>query len=351
MAHIKLNQGLRRIEVSKLEIENDLAFEHFDRLPADQRDAEFIKAFYIGVLALKQDRLSAFMARTNNELGTELETLKMMYEMKAELFAKSTVKGTEAELHIRDYLAELVSEHGYNDDVELTGNSTGSIPKNKTGDILCLLDGDDSRKIVIECKFDKSVRFGELSENDWYGNKSDTALSQLIESQANRECDQAIIVFDKSSVAAPVLKAVGNITYRPKYGFIVIVDSLRGDYENLGVAYLLARELAAANPLLEIEHDLLLILMDRIIADANRLADIRSLVEDGIKKSQEVLGRLEQGRLSLEFCRKYLEKFLKTGTLTRVDLMEFYHGGDLKAKYQSVHEDIKALVNGGEGNV
>ena len=91
MAHIKLNQGLRRIEVSKLEIENDLAFEHFDRLPADQRDAEFVKALYIGVLALRQDRLAAFMARTNNELGTELETLKMMYEMKAELFAKSMV--------------------------------------------------------------------------------------------------------------------------------------------------------------------------------------------------------------------------------------------------------------------
>jgi hypothetical protein len=232
----------------------------------------------------------------------------------------------------------------------LTGNSAGSIPKNKTGDILCRLDGDDSRKIVIECKFDKNVRFGKLSENDWYGNKFDTALSQLIESQANRECDQAIIVFDKSSVAASVLKAVGNITYRPKYGFVVIVDSLRGDYQNLGVAYLLARELAAANPSLEIEHDLLLILMDRIISDANRLADIRSLVEDGIKKSQEVLGRLEQGRLSLEFCRKYLEKFLKTGTLTRVDLMEFFHGGDLRAKYQPFHEGIKALVNGGEDN-
>jgi len=34
MAHIKLNQGLQRIEVSDLEIENELAFEHFDRLPS-----------------------------------------------------------------------------------------------------------------------------------------------------------------------------------------------------------------------------------------------------------------------------------------------------------------------------
>lgn len=345
MAHIKLNQGLRRIEVSSLEIENDLAFEHFDRLPADQRDAEFVKALYIGVLALKQDRLAAFMARTNNELGTELETLKMMYEMKAELFAKSTVKGAEAELHIAEYLRELAKAHEHADEVELTGNSAGSIPKNKTGDILCRINGDGTRKVVVECKFDKSIRLGEIGDIDWYGSKFDTALSQLIEAQANRECDQAIIVFDKSSVAPALLKTIGHLTFRPEYGFIVIVDSLRGDYQNLGIAYLLARDLAAANPALEMETDLLRILMDRVIADANRMTDIRGLVEDGIKKSQEVIGRLEQGRLSLEFCREYLKKFLENGTLTKADLLDFYSGKDLKVRYQSIHEDINSLTD------
>ncbi len=350
MVHIKLNQELRRIEVSNLEIENDLAFEHFNRLPGEQRDTEFVKALYIGVLALKQDRLAAFMARTNNELGTELETLKMMYEMKAELFAKSTVKGAEAELHIRDYLVELVANHNHADDVQLTGNSAGLISKNKTGDLLCRVNGDETRKVVIECKFDKSIRLGEVADVDWYGNKFDTALSQLIEAQANRDCDQAIIVFDKSSVAPALLKLIGNIAFRPQYGFIVIVDSLRGDYQNLGLAYLIARDLAAANPSLEIEQDLLLILMERIIADANRLTDIRSLIEDGIRKSHEVLSRLEQGRMSLEFCRSYLKKFLETGTLTRTDLLAFYQGGDLKAKYQLVDEEIKSLANGGDYN-
>ena len=345
IAHIKLNQGLRRIEVSKLEIENELAFEHFDRLPADQRDAEFIKAFYIGVLALKQDRLSAFMARTNNELGTELETLKMMYEMKSELFAKSTVKGAEAEIHIRDYLIELTGTHSHADDVQLTGNNAGAIPKNKTGDIICQIGGNEGRKVAIECKFDKSIRLGDVTEVDWFGNKFDTALSQLVETQANRECDQAIIVFDKSSVAPALLKAVGNLSYRPKFGFIVIVDSLRGDFENLGIAYLLARDLATADRSLDVEHDLLMILMERLVADANRLADIRSLVKDGIKKSQEVLSRLEQGCLSLDFCRGYLTKFLKTGTLTRNDLLNFYSGNDLKSKYQPIYESISALTN------
>lgn len=348
MGHISLNQGLKRIEISDLQIENELAFEHFNRLPADQRDREFVKAFYIGVLALQQDRISSFLARTNNELGTELETLKMMYEMKAELFAKSTVKGAESELHVAEYLRDLVKAHDHPDEVELTGSIPGAIPKNKTGDILCRIDGDDTRKVIIECKFDKSIRLGEIEDVDWYGNKFDTALSQLIEAQANRECDQAIIVFDKSSVAPALLKVIGNIAFRPKYGFIVVVDSLRGDYQNLGLAYLLARDLAAANPDLDIETDLLLILMERIIADANRLADIRGLVEDGIKKSQEIINRLEQGRLSLEFCRSYLKKFLETGTLTRTDLLDFYSGKDLRAKYQAIHEDIKSLIHQGE---
>lgn len=343
MAHIKLNQGLRRIEVSKLEIENELAFEHFDKLPADQRDAEFVKAFYIGVLALRQDRLSSFMAKTNNELGTELETLKMMYEMKAELFAKSTVKGVEAEFDIAEYLADLAKANGHADEIELTGNSAGALPKNKTGDILCKVGGDENRQVAIECKFDKSIRLGEIEDIDWYGNKFDTALSQLIEAQANRQCDQAIIVFDRSSIAPALLKVIGNIAFRPQYGFIVVVDSLRGDYQNLGLAYLLARDMASADKKVELETDLLLILMDRIVSEANRLLEIRSLVEDGIKKSQEVIRRLEQGSLSMDFCRSYLKKFLETGTLSKADLLDFYSGKDLKIKYQAVHEEIVAL--------
>lgn len=343
MAHIKLNQGLRRIEVSKLEIENDLAFEHFDKLPADQRDAEFVKAFYIGVLALRQDRLSSFMARTNNELGTELETLKMMYEMKAELFAKSTVKGVKAEFDIAEYLADLAKANGHSDEIELTGNTAGALSKNKTGDILCKVDGDENRQVAIECKFDKSIRLGEIEDVDWYGNKFDTALSQLIEAQANRECDQAIIVFDRSSIAPALLKVIGNIAFRPQYGFVVVVDSLRGDYHNLGLAYLLARDMASAGKQVELETDLLLILMDRIVSEANRLLEIRSLVEDGIRKSQDVISRLEQGSLSMDFCRSYLKKFLETGTLSKADLLEFYSGKDLKIKYQAIHDEIVAL--------
>jgi hypothetical protein len=345
MPQIKLNQSLRRIEVSKIEIENELAFEHFDRIPSEQRDAEFVKALYIGVLALRQDRLASFMAKTNNELGTELETLKIMYDMKAELFAKSAVKGIEAELHIAEYLTDFIKANGYNDDLALTGNSTGALTKNKTGDILCRVNGDEQRLVAIECKFDKAIRLGEIEDVDWYGNKFDTALSQLIETQANRACEQAIIVFDRSSIAPALLKVIGNIAFRPHFGFIVVVDSLRGDYQNLGLAYLLARDLAAANRAAEIEIDMLVILMDRIVSEANRLVEVRTLIEDGIRKSQDVISRLEQGALSLDFCRNYLKRFLEAGTLSKIDLLDFYSGKDLRTKYQAIHEQITSLAD------
>lgn len=62
-----------------------------------------MKALYIGVLALMEDRLSAFLSKTSNELGTELESLKMIFEMKKEIFYKSSIKGVLAEEEIADF--------------------------------------------------------------------------------------------------------------------------------------------------------------------------------------------------------------------------------------------------------
>jgi hypothetical protein len=343
MAHVTLNQSLKRIEISDLQIENELAFAFFDALPADERDAQFIRALQIGILALKQDRLSSFLAKTTNELGTELESLKMLFDMKAELFARSAVKGTLAEADIADYLAELTKENGHTDRIELTGNAAGAISRNKTGDILCYIDDADEKRIVIECKFDKSMRFGAIEDQDWYGKKLDTALGQLVEAQANRECTQAIIVFDKSSINPALLKRVKNITYEPQYGFLVVVDSLRGDYSNLGLAYLIARELACADRTVEMEADLLTILLDRIISEAEELAEIRKLVESNISNSIDIIAHLEKGVLSLEFCRTYLKKFLNDGTLSKADLLDFYSGGDRREKYRAIQQKIETM--------
>src|SRR5690606_33537637 len=132
--------------------------------------------------------------------GTELESLKLIFDMKKELFYRSAVKGVLAEEEIAEFLIELLEKEKLPDRVELTGDRVGNIRRNKTGDILCYLNGDNGRRIAIECKFDKSIRLGDIRTKDVFARKSDTAWSQLLESQANRDGLVGIIVFDASLV-------------------------------------------------------------------------------------------------------------------------------------------------------
>ena len=343
VSKIKLNQRNKRIEITGVEIESELAFAYFDKIPEDERDATFKRAFHIGVLALNQDRLASFLAKTTNELGTELETLKIMFDMETELFSRSAVKGAAAELRIHEYLSELVSSKGLKDEIDLTGSAAGKIAKNKTGDIVCTLDCKDDRRIAIECKFDKGIPMGEAGKRDWYGKNLDTAVGQLLESKANRDAHQAIIVLDRSSINPAIQKAIGNVGFISGVGFVVVVDSLRDDFENLGAAYLIARDLAVAGQTVDIDSDLLLVIIDKLLNDIKQIADIRGLVESSIATSNEILNRLEKGMLSIEFSRSYLSKFLADRTLSNLDLLEFYAGGDVKQKYASIEAEINAL--------
>ena len=158
MSLINLDQKLKRIEIKEFEISNQVVFNFFDNLSASERDDKLLRAIYIGVLALMEDRISSFLSKTSNELGTELESLKMIFEMKQELFYKSAIKGSLAEEDIAEFLNEFMADRKLKDTVELTGNSAGKLPRNKTGDIICRVDSADNLKIAIECKFDKSIK-------------------------------------------------------------------------------------------------------------------------------------------------------------------------------------------------
>ncbi len=340
MPSIKLNHGLRRLEVTGIELENNLIFDYFHRIPADQRDSVFAKALHIGVLALSQERLSAFLARTENELGTELESLKIRFDMSTEIFSKSSMKGIAGEIAVAEYLGEFLAAKDIRDTISPTGNVAGALAKNKTGDILCSIDDGDDRSIVIECKFDKTISLGDPNERDWYGKNIDTALNQLLEAQVNRRSAQAIIVFDRSSINPSLLKRVDNVAYRAGFGFIVVIDMLHGDFSNLGLAYLVARDLAVADRQVDLDTNILDLLIGRVVSEINRLSDIRKLIERNIKNCEEVLGRIDQSMLSIEFCRSYLAKFLSDGILSKEDLLVFATGGDLKARYQLIATEL-----------
>ncbi|MDR6942953.1 hypothetical protein [Mucilaginibacter pocheonensis] len=337
---IKLNQQLKRLEIQSFEIENAVVFNYFDRLPAVDREEKLLRAIYIGVLALMEDRLSAFLSKTSNELGTELESLKMIFEMKKEIFYKSAVKGVLAEEEIADFLNKYFDEKHLKDKAILIRNTAGLLKGNKTGDIICELDGKDNERIVIECKFDKSIRLGDISKQDIFTKKTDTAWSQLIESQVNREAQTGLIVFDISLVDHSILNKIENVGFIPGVGFITIIDSQKGDYSNLAIAYMLARDIAINAKKIDFDKDLLAIIVNRIIKDLNEILTIRSLVESNIENNKLILKQLEKSILLMEFNQHYLKKFLNDGTLTKSDLLNYYQGEDVKEKYRVIEKEI-----------
>ncbi|WP_339810359.1 hypothetical protein [uncultured Imperialibacter sp.] len=340
---VSLDQQRKRVEISSFELDNEIVFTYFNKLPASQRDEKLIRAIYIGVLALMEDRISAFLSKTSNELGTELESLKMIFEMKKELFYKSTIKGAMAEEDIAEFLNQFFATRKLRDRALLTGNTAGSLSKNKTGDIICELDGNAELKIAIECKFDKSIRLGDIESKELFTRKIDTTWSQLIEAQANREAKVSLIVFDISLVDNSVLKSFDNVGYIPGVGLVAIVDSQKGDYSNLGIAYMLARDIALNSREVDLDKDLLAMLVNRIIKDINEITAIRSLVQSNIDNNKNILKQLEKSMLLMEFNQQYLQKFLEDGILTKKDLLDYYTGEDVKDRFRLIEKDIDDL--------
>jgi hypothetical protein len=340
---LKINQQLKRIEIKEFEVENQIIFNYFDNLPVAERDEKLLRAIYIGVLALMEDRISAFLSKTSNELGTELESLKMIFEMKKELFYKSSIKGILAEDEIAEFLNQYFTEKRLKDRAVLTGNNVGILPKNKTGDIICEIDGNPNLKIAIECKFDKSVRLGNIETKDIFTRKADTAWSQLLEAQVNREAKVSLIVFDISLVDNSVLKEFENVGYIPEVGFVAIINSQKGDYSNLAIAYMLARDIALNAKQVDLDKDTLMILVNRLIKDINEITTIKNLVNNNIENNKAILKQLEKSILLMEFNQEYLKKFLTEGTLTKEDLLSYYQGEDVKDKYRLIEKDINNL--------
>lgn len=45
----------------------------------------------------------------------------------------------------------------------------------------------------------------------------------------------------------------------------------------------------------------------------------------------------------MDFNQQYLKEFLEDGTLTQKDLLDYYYGEDVKAKYRIVEKEISEL--------
>lgn len=341
---MKINQQLSRVEIEPLEIDDNLVFKYFDGLPEADRDTTLVRAIRIGVLALMEDRISAFFAKTTNELGVELENLKMMFDVKDDYFRKTAVKGTAAEDDIMVFLQAYLNQKGLQDTLRSTGKIKGCLPRNKTGDIVAEVKEDDrTRKIVIECKFDKTIRLGDVDSPDIAAKRSDTAWSQLLEACVNRDANASIIVFDKALLDASIMRFVEGVAYIDGIGFVCIIDSQAGDYQNMAIAYMLARGLSLRNDGKDVDADFINMFLKRLYKDIKDIQGISSMVQANITNNKKILKAIEKSMLSIEFDQQYLAKYLQDGTMTKEDFWDFYMREDIRDKFKVLCNDIERI--------
>ncbi len=339
---MQFDKNLFRVRVDSFEISDELVFQYFKSLPEADRDAALLRAIRIGVLAMKEDRFSAFLSKTTDELGVQLENLKLLFDMKQILFRKTTLKGVEAEKVLAQFLEEYIKSQNLGDAISLTGASKGVLKNNKTGDIIASIAGvNGERKIAVECKFDKSIKLGNVDTPDVGSNKSDTAWSQLLEASVNREANASIIVFDKTLADPSIQKAVGGITYIDNIGFICIIDYEACDFHNLAIAYMLARGLALRENGKRFEIGFVNMLIKRLLKDIQDIRNIEKLVQDNIKNNHQILKNIEKSLLSIEFNQQYLAKYMEDGSLSKADLLDFYQRDDVRTKYKSLEKEIE----------
>lgn len=106
---------------------------------------------------------------------------------------------------------------------------------------------------------------------------------------------------------------------------------------------MLARDIALNAKEVELDKDVLVMIVNRIIKDINEVLSIRSLVLNNIENNKSILKQLDKSMLLMEFNQGYLKRFLKQGTLTKKDLLDFYMGDDIKDKFKLIEKEINEL--------
>ena len=343
MAIIKLDQPNKAINIAECSIEHPLIFKYFDDLPEKQRDDEFKRALQIGVIALMEDRFAAFLNRTEGELGTQLESLKLIYERNVKAKEKTTASGTSAETEIFNEIRTYLERVGHLDDeVQMTGSTVGAIKRNKTGDIVVTVNGDSSKKIAVEIKFDQSLALGEIDGTDSLGRPRDTAISQMIESMANRDAKMAIIVFDQSRSSEGLKNSVNGISWIAGVGFVVIIDDVRMDYSNLFIAIDLARSMLQST-LKIVDQDIFESLLGRMTNDLSSILETEKLLKENHNNLKKISTSIRKHALLVGFTQRILRDFIATGQVSNQELLKLYQGGGLKEDFAAITKEVEAI--------
>lgn len=321
--NIRISTQDRTVNFPAVSSAHPMVVAYFNNLPEAHRMAAYEKAITIGVMALRDERIAAFLAKTENELGANLEFLKCLFDTNQLQLKSAPIKGESGEAAVANALAEFAEARNLPDTVQLVGRTTGILPRNKTGDIVCIIgDADDSPRVVIECKLDKSIRLGDPSADGLTKGRSDTAWSQLVEARANRQADVAIMVFSADSTANTIGVFTDSVRYIEGIGYIVVIDLARSDFRPLAIAYELARQQALSKAKDPMDYGLLDTLARKLCADLASAMEIKGHLESAMTSCNAALNQVNSALVSANATHKAIQSYLKTGRLDGPQLLE-----------------------------
>jgi len=351
---VRVDEEAKEVIIEHVTVTHPLVVDYLTRSKASERVEAVRKAVAIGCLALMEDRLSAFLARTEGELGTQLENLKLLYKNR-ELIAGTSRKGTQAEVEYSDVLKDIIRTEGLADTVALTG-ATAEDELNKTGDILITVNDPrlpKAKAIAIESKLVGGMVLGTIDKRAVVA-EGDTVLSQLLEMKANRKSDEQIIVLDASTAKDSITDEVGLLKYFEERGFVCITDRARYDFEPLRIAYLLARRMVIERAQAEMQGkkvklrlDALYLVIEKFFRNLTLLEKVKQTLLDIRKQTFSGVKDLEQMQLAVERDREAVGKLLGNGELSTEELFDVLEHVQLttewKAREAALKKEIKAF--------
>jgi hypothetical protein len=79
---IRLDKANESVVFPEWPVRDEILYRLFEQTPAAEYEETYDRVLRIGSYALVEDRIGAFLAKTESEVGVELEHLKLLYELR-----------------------------------------------------------------------------------------------------------------------------------------------------------------------------------------------------------------------------------------------------------------------------
>ena len=316
------------------------------------------KALNVGLLAAQQGRVAQAVKLFNSEISGEYNLLSTHMDVLQNKLEKDNKFKTDLEGDVVTALISHCTEMGYDDVVAATG--TEGKDGNKTGDALATITIDSTKqtKIAIEVKFATNYQKGQ-TQNITASNirpNRDSVYSQILESQSVLDGALGIFVIDED------LNPIGGpgIQYLPDIrGFIVKVNVLSGDYDNLCMCYEVARQMAIAG---RPEEGVDMALLQFLVSDLCTLLGRQKYIKDRgaeivksiksnqmktIKEVEKILVNFDSELRGLQEAMNWVQKCLtgliETGELSAKDAFELYTQKGAQIDYDAKKKELSTF--------